>query len=79
MIKIRNIMPAVLSLAVLSCTQTAEPEGYGYVDISVVRDSSVDDVDITASTGSALTKAAARGTMGEATRPRVPAGRGGRT
>lgn len=50
-------MPAVLSLAVLSCTQTAEPEGYGYVDISVVRDSSVDDVDITASTGSALTKA----------------------
>ena len=50
-------MPAVLSLAVLSCTQTAEPEGYGYVDISVVRDSSVDDVDITASTGSVLTKA----------------------
>lgn len=52
-------MPAVLSLAVLSCTQTAEPEGYGYVDISVVRDSSVDDVDITASTGSASTKAVA--------------------
>ena len=52
-------MPAVISLAVLSCTQTAEPEGYGYVDISVVRDSSVDDVDITASTGSASTKAEA--------------------
>ncbi len=50
-------MSAVLALAVLSCTQTAEPEGYGYVDISVARDSSVDDVDITASAVSAATKA----------------------
>ena len=51
-------MSAVLALAVLSCTQTAEPEGYGYVDISVARDSSVDDVDITASAAvSAATKA----------------------
>ena len=44
-----------LFLAVLSCTRSAEPEGYGYVNINVSKDLSVDAVDITG--GSVLTKA----------------------
>ncbi len=35
---------AILTLPVLSCTQTVEPEGYGYVDIDVRLDRNVEDM-----------------------------------
>lgn len=35
-----------LPLLALSCTQTAGPEGYGYMDINVVKDASVVPVDV---------------------------------
>ena len=42
-----------LPLLALSCTQTAGPEGYGYMDINVVKDASVVPVDVTTRAGSA--------------------------
>lgn len=58
--KNRAIYIALLSgLAVmpLSCTQTAAPEGYGYVEIIAVTDSSTDYVDTGAPDGTVPTKA----------------------
>lgn len=52
-------MMVLLGLSVLpqSCTQTAEPEGYGYVEINVMKDTSTDDVEISPSYGTVSTKA----------------------
>ena len=52
-------MMVLLGLSVLlqSCTQTAAPEGYGYVEINVMKDTSTDDVEISPSYGTVSTKA----------------------
>ena len=42
---------AILTLPVLSCTQTVEPEGYGYVDIDVRLDRNVEDMEFDAVSG----------------------------
>lgn len=39
---------AILTLPVLSCTQTVEPEGYGYVDIDVRLDRNAEDIEFDA-------------------------------
>ena len=39
---------AILTLPVLSCTQTVEPEGYGYVDIDVRLDLNAEDIEFDA-------------------------------
>ena len=39
---------AILTLPVLSCTQTVEPEGYGYVDIDVRLDRNEEDIEFDA-------------------------------
>ncbi|MBO8474793.1 MAG: PCMD domain-containing protein [Bacteroidetes bacterium] len=46
--KIRHIIMAILTLPVLSCTQTVEPEGYGYVDIDVRLDRNAEDIEFDA-------------------------------
>lgn len=39
---------AILTMPVLSCTQTVEPEGYGYVDIDVRLDRNAEDIEFDA-------------------------------
>lgn len=49
---------AILTLPVLSCTQTVEPEGYGYVDIDVRLDWNVEDMEFDAVSGDVSVKSA---------------------
>ena len=49
---------AILTLPVLSCTQTVEPEGYGYVDIDVRLDRNVEDMEFDAVSGDVSVKSA---------------------
>lgn len=49
---------AILTLPVLSCTQTVEPEGYGYVDIDVRLDRNVEDIEFDAVSGDVSVKSA---------------------
>lgn len=47
---------AILSLPALSCTQTVEPEGYGYVDIDVRLDRNLEDIEFDAVSGDVSVK-----------------------
>ena len=47
---------AILTLPVLSCTQTVEPEGYGYVDIDVRLDRNAEDIEFDAVSGDVSVK-----------------------
>ena len=49
---------AILTLPVLSCTQTVEPEGYGYVDIDVRLDRNVEDIEFDAVSSDVSVKSA---------------------
>lgn len=49
---------AILTLPVLSCTQTVEPEGYGYVDIDVRLDRNLEDIEFDAVSGDVSVKSA---------------------
>lgn len=49
---------AILTLPVLSCTQTVEPEGYGYVDIDVRLDRNAEDIEFDAVSGDVSVKSA---------------------
>lgn len=49
---------AILTLPVLSCTQTVEPEGYGYVDIDVRLDRNAEDMEFDAVSGDVFVKSA---------------------
>ena len=49
---------AILTLPVLSCTQTVEPEGYGYVDIDVRLDRNAEDIEFDAVSSDVSVKSA---------------------
>ena len=49
---------AILTLPALSCTQTVEPEGYGYVDIDVRLDRNAEDIEFDAVSSDVSVKSA---------------------
>ena len=49
---------AILTLPVLSCTQTVEPDGYGYVDIDVRLDRNAEDIEFDAVSSDVSVKSA---------------------